>query len=248
MLRLFALDVDTVSEEQLELCFSFIDPVEKERINRLMYKEDWRKAVCGRLLARFAISVFGGEPHQNLRFSRTCYGKPYLVHPKDIQFNLSHHGKWVICAVDELNVGCDLMTVEVPGRDKDQRRFIELMRPSLSVKEYENLVALSESPRDQLLTFFLYWMMKESYLKCSGIGLVDHLNQIECNADLRHLREGLASSVSDSFQSSENSIFKTGFLDESHIWSVCFKSNESNPQVEMISWEDLFNITLFEKH
>lgn len=80
-------------------------------------------------------------PKTSYQISRTSKSKPYLFHSNEknwysnlhIDFNVSHHGKFVILVgvVFDLNftssnldyfypfaIGCDLMSVEITGRDK----------------------------------------------------------------------------------------------------------------------------------
>lgn len=56
--------------------------------------------------------------------------------PDAFKFNISHHGDWVVLAsASRLSIGCDVMSIEIPGRDKDQGRFFAVRKQRLSVLE-----------------------------------------------------------------------------------------------------------------
>jgi 4'-phosphopantetheinyl transferase len=42
-------------------------------------------------------------------FDKNEYGKPYLRGYSKFNFNISHSGDFVVCAIDELSVGIDIV-------------------------------------------------------------------------------------------------------------------------------------------
>lgn len=132
-----------------------------------------------------------------LAFDQDRYGKPYLTgHPK-LQFNLSHSGRWCVCAVSTVPVGVDV----------EQVRPMDLAWTDkfLSAKEREDLRAKEDS--DRLWRFYELWTRKESYAKALGRGLTPDLLAVS-------VTEGDADSLAPySIRSSR--------LDESHPAAVC---------------------------
>jgi len=94
-----------------------------------------------------------------------------------MQFNVSHHGDWVILTAESrFSVGCDVMGITKPG--SSQATFFRHMRSNFSTHEWESIVLKTEDPKDeekqdraQLTRFMRLWTLKESYVKALGEGL-----------------------------------------------------------------------------
>ena len=87
------------------------------------------------------------------------WGKPYIVEKKEVQFNISHSGSWVACAVGQKEVGLDVEQVCPIKRgytgfllSPDEKRVLQ------KVGDLEN-------------GLFRLWVLKESYCKYTGKGL-----------------------------------------------------------------------------
>jgi 4'-phosphopantetheinyl transferase len=100
---------------------------------------------------------------ENLQY--TEYRKPYLS--GNVDFNISHSGQYVICAVARnVKLGID----------------IEEIKP-VDFKEFDNLMSrlqwqqINSSP-NPLKEFFRFWAIKESIIKADGRGLSIPLNDI----------------------------------------------------------------------
>jgi len=102
-----------------------------------------------------------------LPVARAAGGKPYLPDAPDFQFNLSHSGGWVVCAVGEAPLGVDLQR-ERPLHRAVFRHFAPAERAWLE--------ALPAPERER--AFFDLWVLKESYLKAMGTGLSGGLDAV----------------------------------------------------------------------
>jgi 4'-phosphopantetheinyl transferase len=51
-----------------------------------------------------------------IRINKNQYGKPYLKEYPNFNFNISHSGEYVLCAVDDKSIGID---VEEEGKHID---------------------------------------------------------------------------------------------------------------------------------
>ncbi len=101
-------------------------------------------------------------------FKTHKYGKAYISNYKNIHFNLSHSGKIVACAISDREVGIDVELID-PTIDLNIARYYFFN------SEYENIIK-SKSPSDE---FFNYWVLKESYMKFTGLGFNLNLNSFE---------------------------------------------------------------------
>ncbi len=101
-------------------------------------------------------------------FKTHKYGKAYISNYKNIYFNLSHSSKIVACAISDREVGIDVELID-PAID------LNIARHYFFNSEYENIIK-SKNPADE---FFNYWVLKESYMKFTGLGFNLNLNSFE---------------------------------------------------------------------
>ena len=93
-------------------------------------------------------------------------GKPTV---DGICFNLSHSGDYVICAVSDREVGCDIEQIKEAPRRIASRVF--------SPEEIRCLEQISNEAYNR--EFFRLWTKKESFLKMKGIGIRVPLQALE---------------------------------------------------------------------
>ena len=91
---------------------------------------------------------------------------------EDIYFNISHSGKIVCCAISDREVGVD---VEYNDPEID----LTIAKNYFYNSEYENIMK-SSLPSNE---FFKYWVLKESYMKYTGLGFNLDLNSFEIIID-----------------------------------------------------------------
>lgn len=96
------------------------------------------------------------------------YKKPSLRRYPDIHYNISHSGRYMLCAVAKVPVGLDIEFC----RERSQEK---LARKILNNEEYE--IYLNASDRQKC--FFRYWVLKESYLKWTGEGITRDLDKLD---------------------------------------------------------------------
>ena len=97
--------------------------------------------------------------------------KPYIIaDEKIIHFNLSHSGEYVICAISNSEVGCDIEKIET-ANFKTAKRFF-------SKNEYE-IIMQEENLEKRNGLFYRFWTLKESFIKAAGIGLSLPLNKFQ---------------------------------------------------------------------
>lgn len=84
---------------------------------------------------------------------------------EDVVFNLSHSGKYVMCAYSDRlgeEVGCDLEEIK-EYKDQVARRFY-------CPEEYAFIIGKDETERAKW--FYRFWVLKESFLKATRRGMV----------------------------------------------------------------------------
>ena len=118
---------------------------------------------------RAVLSSYVGAPAAELRFDEGEHGKPALAGgARSIEFNLSHSGDWLVCAVSRaVPVGVDLEYCD------PRRASLKVARRYFRSEE----LALLETCPDQLREqrFFDYWTLKECAVKARGEALAPGL-------------------------------------------------------------------------
>jgi hypothetical protein len=119
---------------------------------------------------RTILSRYAGISPEALRFEQGEHGKPHLVGTaREMQFNLSHSGDWLACAVTGgAPVGVDL---ELCNPDRVSMR---VARRFFREEEFSVL----EGCDGRLLTdrFYDFWTLKEAAVKARGEALAPGLS------------------------------------------------------------------------
>lgn len=94
-------------------------------------------------------------------------GKPYFPSHPQLEFNLSHSGDLVLCALDHAPVGVDI-------------QVIKAMRPGLPARvcSPRELLWLGQGA-DLWPRFAQLWALKEAYVKYTGAGLTRSISGIQ---------------------------------------------------------------------
>lgn len=108
----------------------------------------------------------GGE----ICFVKGENGKPYMEGHGNIFFNISHSGDYVMCAVSDREVGCDIQKMEKAELSLAERFFLP--------QEYE-AIATQPDEESKRRMFYRYWTLKESYMKVTGLGMSLPLDAFE---------------------------------------------------------------------
>ena len=168
MIKLLYIQIPEIVERE-KLCTRLQDFVSIECYSeavRYKNKEVSLRHLLGATLVSFALWKYWNLSIENCRISRGIKGKPFVVGHKNIFFNISHSGKYVVCAVSDREVGIDI--------EKRAKARMEVAGRFFHEQEVAMLKSLSGTEQDRL--FFNYWAVKESFLKCIGTGLTRPLN------------------------------------------------------------------------
>ncbi len=172
-----------LSESEIHLWFAFpgetgdpqkpaaagpvLDDGEKARMERRRFPDGRRLFGVSHTLVRTALSCYGKIPPEAWRFVENAHGKPVIDPDLDsspLSFSLTHtKGLAVVAVTGGADVGMDVERAD---------RFVDAARLSSRFFSPEEITALQELSPDRLRErFFLYWTLKESYIKARGVGL-----------------------------------------------------------------------------
>ena len=153
--------------EDLDLAESYklLPQHRREKASRFRFDKD-RKLSCGAYL--LLKKLLDEEGITDPAFKLAKYGKACISNHENIHFNLSHSNKLVACAISDREVGVDVEYID-SGID------LNIARNYFFNTEYDGIIK-SPNPSDE---FFKYWVLKESYMKYTGLGFNLDLDSFE---------------------------------------------------------------------
>jgi 4'-phosphopantetheinyl transferase len=167
-----ALDLPISSVERLRQTLA---ADEIARAGRFRAPASRDRFVAAHGLLRHILGQYLDTEAAQLQFCYGPYGKPFLAPAQnqcDVRFSLSHsHGLGLFAFARGRDIGVDL---EYLGTHRNWER---IARHCLSASEQAALYALPARARRAAL--LACWARKEAYLKGTGRGLTQPLNQIE---------------------------------------------------------------------
>lgn len=169
-MKWYKYDIRDFTDVEYNKWYSLMSEDKRCRVDRFRFADDKKRTVAGEMLARKAIAEWCGVLPESITFVIKEHGKPYA---KDlaVEFNISHSGDLVVCAVDNKPIGIDV----------EQIRPINLTIAKRICTDEELLYLFGDTPTDQdftyttdteiLTRFFELWTAKEAYGKCIGNGI-----------------------------------------------------------------------------
>jgi 4'-phosphopantetheinyl transferase len=154
-----------VDEERYAFFYSKLPEGRRKKVNNYVFDQDKVQSMISYLLFVAACQRNGIYfTEQDILYS--IYGKPYFRNQKNIHFNISNCRSAVCCGISAYPIGVDVESTIV--------QIDDLMNLCMHPNEIEKIRSVQK--REDLFT--KYWTLKESFLKCQGVGL---------NGDIREL-------------------------------------------------------------
>ena len=186
-----------LSELARVLCVRILDDEEHTRYCRFVFEKDkWTFAMAHALL-RCVLSRRSGSglSPDRWRFGRERFGRPFVLSPAlgSQSFNLSHSGN--VAAVGLCSAPCRI------GVDIEEVIEAQTLRTTItnfcSTRELALLSSI-ENHAQFLNAYYRIWTLKESFLKATGLGIGEHLCEVECDFDPASVRSppGMADGLS----------------------------------------------------
>ena len=173
MIRVYYTDTKPLENpETFERIFEALPGYRREKIEKLKLGRDRNlSAAAGFLLMRAAEDA-GLDACEKIETN--VYGKPFFAGRPDIDFSLSHSGEMALCAIADVPVGCD---IEKTGRNR-----MAVAERFFTPEEKEILKSVKDADlRNE--EFYRLWTLKESFIKCRGLGISLALDSFSVTAD-----------------------------------------------------------------
>lgn len=148
-----------IDKNTFQYLFEYVQATKQERILKQKIKQNADNMLIGEILAKTLIKRTFGIDIAKQKFAYLEQGKPYLLNSPDVHFNISHSGKYVVCAVSDKPVGVDIQKIGEYSSDVAKRGCNE--------KELEQI----ENSLDKASEFTKLWTQKEAVLKMYGTGI-----------------------------------------------------------------------------
>jgi len=224
MVEIYILKIENLlGTDTINFLKEFVQEEKKNQLGRFSQGTYAQNTLLGDVLARYALCKRLGVKNKDLVFEKNTYGKPVLLKPGGIHFNISHSGKWIACAVDENIVGIDIEIIEPIDFTSCE-----------SILSKEECAYLEALPQDKKLKYFyMIWTLKESYVKMKGKGLYIPFDSFSIRVENGNIRME---------PDEENLFFYQSFLCDDVLYSVCTKSHAIKEKI--IYW----NTDTFFKH
>jgi 4'-phosphopantetheinyl transferase len=182
--------------------------------DRYLHYLDRQRNLFGLLLLKMLWKKQFGQELELELLQTTAFKRPYLPN-SSVDFNISHAGNYVICALgSNLKLGVDVEN----RKEVDFDDFTRTMNPT----QWNQILAAA----DPVAEFFKYWSIKESVIKADGRGLSIPLTEIIIHPD----------TVSYSDQSWHIKPFQ---LDPEHFGCLASDREITELNIEQIHWSDL---------
>jgi len=162
MLKATVLIVDSnLKPDEFNMLSTLVTADKRKRINNFKFYEDAQRTLLGDILARVEICSVTGQKNHQLNFTAGDFGKPHLANNPHINYNISHSGSYIACAVSSRPVGIDV--------ESASNVDIEIANRFFAPDEIEYIFSPSNKSKHE--RFYQIWTMKESHTKWEGSGL-----------------------------------------------------------------------------
>lgn len=199
-MKLFLADISNVSLEYEKL----LDNERRERVKRYRLVGDKKRCILAGLMTRHFLG--------NTKILKNEYGKPFLSDGRF--FNISHSGDYVLFALSDCEIGCDI----------EQFHYVNAVRTGRTVFTDDEMNLLL-SGTDRLGTFFNLWTKKESLLKCMGEGFHRSAKSVDVRSDV--------------FEENGKSYFMKTWNFSDYTVSVCSEKKDFPEFIEFVATEEL---------
>lgn len=224
MMEIYSFKINDITNK---LTYSNLIPfisIEKQiLIKRFRKIEDVNRALLAEILIRTIIIKKLNITNEEIVFENNLYGKPALKWYNNFHYNISHSGNWIICAIDDTELGVDIQKIQPVDLDIAKHFF--------SKEEYYELMKKNDCER---LTFFYeLWTLKESYIKAIGKGLSIPLDSFSLNINEKEINIC-------SLEEDTNLYFKQYNITSNYKMAVCGFKNEFCNTVKNVTPDEIY--------
>jgi len=223
MIEIYAISINSeYPKNEFERIIKFLDKEKQDKLRRLKFFEDALRTLAGEIIIRNIVKRKYKINFEDIIFKKNINGKPYIDNLKDFQYNISHSGKWVVCAISDDLIGIDI--------EKIKQTNFKVAKRFFSKEEYEDLS--NKNSEAKIEYFYDLWTLKEAYLKAMGTGLTIPLDSFTIkkeNKDIYIKRKN----------KDYNCNFKQYEIDKEYKLSVCAENEEFPCEIKKLTLDEI---------
>ncbi|MDD1750018.1 MAG: 4'-phosphopantetheinyl transferase superfamily protein [Methanothrix sp.] len=140
---------------------------ERKKLEGHVLSAEQDRLFSSRGVLRTILGTYLALSPSRIEFTYGHRGKPALASTqsdRNIQFNISHSGDWMLCAISS---GCELgVDIEMVRRNVDVEGMARLVFSDLDLRRFACTPARSRAE-----LFFTSWVRREAFVKAIGEGL-----------------------------------------------------------------------------
>lgn len=159
MIELYITSIDGIDLQRV----SEIDADRACKVHRLRLDDDKRRCIAGGLFIKKFLS--------DAKITVNEFGKPKA--DNGLHFNISHSGDYVLFALSDREIGCDIEK----ARDINPEKLGKIVF-------CDNEMTTIRNAADKQQCFFDLWTRKESLLKCLGKGFHQSSKSVDVSRDI----------------------------------------------------------------
>ena len=156
LIKSYLFDITSIKEKDFDRLLLGVKKYRKDKIEKLALKQSKYLSLAVELLIKKACDDFGIN-YLEEEIIINEFGKPSFKNSKYF-FNTSHSGKYALCVISNVEVGCDIEEI---------KEYKEKIAKRVFTDKENNYIELSDDKDDM---FYRLWTLKESYMKCVGRG------------------------------------------------------------------------------
>lgn len=161
--RILYDNINHYSQEEYNEFLKLIRQDKRERIAKILHKEDQYRSILGEILLIKLLKEFNIE-YNSIHITTNQYGKPY-IQDLDVYYSISHSHEYVICAISNKEIGIDI--------EKIRHIAPVTLKQYATTNEIEYITSIDKLYERRCFEIFT---LKESYFKCMGCDLREILN------------------------------------------------------------------------
>jgi len=163
---LYAASVLPLKDEKLyRSAYNAVSLKRCQKVDNYKFENDKFLSLGAELLLRHGLHELNVN-YEPIHIKTNSCGKPFIENT-EVYYNISHSGNWVIYAISDVEIGCDIEKIQ-PVELKIAKRYF-------CPEEYMHISA-QPSEAERTLLFYRYWTLKESFIKATGLGMTLPLN------------------------------------------------------------------------
>jgi 4'-phosphopantetheinyl transferase len=211
MIEVYALKIDRrIESVKFNSLMHYVDKSRQNAISRFYKWEDAQRSLFSELLIRTLATNKLAINSSAIQFDKNEFGKPFVKNLPGFCFNISHSGQWVVCAIDNEEIGIDIEEI-CP---------IDLQIANEFFTNQEIIEMQSKLIEQKLLYFYDLWTLKESYIKAWGKGLSIPLDSFSLKVNST---ENIELKTNNGFR---DCCFKQYDIDPDYKMAVCSLKSE----------------------